>query len=66
VAHPVWRATSVGVYRFWRDAGYAIGAISSGIIADRFGIVPAILSVGAITFFSGVIVKIFMTGTHKL
>jgi MFS family permease len=60
-AHPMWRATSVGVYRFWRDSGYAIGAITSGIVADLFGMVPAILFVGCITFLSGVIAKLFMT-----
>lgn len=65
VAHPTWRAASVGVYRFWRDSGYAIGAITSGMIADRFGIVPAILFVAFITFVSGVVVKFFMTETHS-
>jgi MFS family permease len=60
VAHPTWRATSVGVYRFWRDAGYAIGAVASGLIADLFGMVPSILSVAAITALSGFLVSIFM------
>lgn len=63
-AHPSWRATSVGVYRFWRDSGYAIGAITSGIVADRFGIVSAILVVAFITFVSGVIVKFSMAETR--
>lgn len=62
--HPTWRATSVGVYRFWRDSGYAIGAIASGIVADLFGIVIAILFVGVITLLSGTIVKIFMDNTR--
>jgi MFS family permease len=59
-AHPTWRATSVGVYRFWRDSGYAIGAISSGIVADLFGMIPAILSVGCITFLSGIVVQLLI------
>lgn len=61
LAHPTWRAASVGVYRFWRDSGYAIGAIASGIVADLFGMVPAIIFVGGITFLSGMIAKLFMT-----
>ncbi len=64
-AHPTWRATSVGVYRFWRDSGYAIGAITSGIVADLFGIIPAIIFVGGITFLSGMIAKLFMTETRS-
>jgi MFS family permease len=60
-AHPTWRATSVGVYRFWRDSGYAIGAITSGIVADLFGMIPAILTVGCITFLSGMIAQFLMT-----
>ena len=56
IAHPMWRATSVGVYRFWRDAGYAVGALAAGIVADSFGIGAAIWSVAAVTFLSGVIV----------
>jgi MFS family permease len=56
IAHPMWRATSVGVYRFWRDAGYAVGALAAGIVADSFGIGAAVWSVAAVTFLSGVIV----------
>ena len=63
IAHPDWRAASVGVYRFWRDAGYAIGAVASGVIADYFGIHTAIYSVAGLTFVSGAIVKLFMTKT---
>ena len=61
IAHPAWRAASVGVYRFWRDAGYAIGAVSSGIIADHFGIHAAIYSIGGLTFLSGVVTNLLMT-----
>src|SRR5258705_256156 len=49
-SHPTWRARSLSVYRFWRDLGYAIGALSAGIIADLFGMAWAIAIVGALTF----------------
>jgi MFS family permease len=56
VAHPEWRASAVGVYRLWRDGGYALGALLSGVLADAFGIPTAIAAIGALTFLSGVIV----------
>ena len=59
-SHPTWRARSLSVYRFWRDLGYAIGALSSGIIADIFGMGWAIVSIAALTFLSGSIVGVFM------
>lgn len=59
-SHPSWRARSLSVYRFWRDLGYAIGALSAGIIADFFGLSWAIGSIGALTFLSGVIVALLM------
>ena len=59
-SHPAWRARSLSVYRFWRDLGYAIGALASGIIADQFGLSWAIGSVGALTFISGVVVAVVM------
>ena len=62
-SHPAWRARSLSVYRFWRDLGYAIGALSAGIIADLFGIAWAIGIIGAITFLSGTIVAAVMTST---
>ncbi len=65
IAHPSWRASSIGVYRFWRDFGYAIGAIISGIVADVFGISAAIGLVAVITFLSGLVVSIRMTETVK-
>lgn len=58
VAHPSWRASSVGVYRLWRDSGYAIGAIVAGITADLFGLQAAIWLVACITFLSGIVVAI--------
>jgi MFS family permease len=63
VAHPEWRASAVGVYRLWRDGGYALGALLSGIIADQFGLKLAIVVVGAITFFSGAITAMVMYET---
>jgi MFS family permease len=59
-AHPRWRASAVGVYRLWRDSGYAVGAILSGVIADAFGLVAAIVFVGVLTSLSGVIVAVRM------
>lgn len=59
-SHPTWRARSLSVYRFWRDLGYAIGALSAGLIADRFGLSSAIASIAALTFLSGIVVAIFM------
>jgi len=63
VAHPHWRATSVGVYRLWRDGGYAIGALASGLLADALGIPSAILAIGGLTVLSGVIVAAVMYET---
>jgi MFS family permease len=53
VAQAYWRATAVGTYRFWRDIGYAFGAIVSGVVADFFGLTSAIYLTAAITFLSG-------------
>jgi predicted MFS family arabinose efflux permease len=60
VAHPTWRASAVGVYRLWRDLGYAVGAIIAGVIADRFGLSAALWFVAMLTFVSGVIVLLRM------
>jgi len=65
VAHPSWRASSVGVYRLWRDMGYAVGAIIAGIIADQFGISAATFSIAGLTFLSGILVAIRMRETLK-
>jgi MFS family permease len=59
-SHPAWRARSLSVYRFWRDLGYAIGALSAGIIADIFGMAWAIGSIAALTFLSGAVVALAM------
>jgi MFS family permease len=55
VAQPSWRATAVGVYRFWRDLGYAVGALLAGITADLMGLQAAMWLVAFITFLSGVV-----------
>jgi MFS family permease len=63
VAHPTWRATSFGVYRLWRDLGYAVGALVAGLVADWLGMAAAIHVVAALTLGSGVIVAIRMQET---
>src|SRR5438874_1528616 len=64
-SHPTWRARSLSVYRFWRDLGYAIGALSAGIIADLFGMAWAIAIIGAVTFASGAVVAGLMTERRR-
>jgi MFS family permease len=63
VVSPSWRASSVGVYRLWRDLGYAAGALLAGIAADVFGIATAILVVAALTLASGVLAAVRMKET---
>ncbi|AOR71494.1 MFS transporter [Burkholderia stabilis] len=63
-SEPGWRARSLSVYRFWRDLGYAIGALSAGLLADRFGFAAAILAVAALTFLSGLVVALMMQQRH--
>jgi MFS family permease len=63
VAHPSWRASAVGVYRLWRDLGYAVGALLAGITADMFGLAAAVWLVAGLTLLSGVIAAVRMTET---
>jgi MFS family permease len=63
VAHPSWRASAVGVYRLWRDLGYAFGALLAGITADGLGLTAAVLTIAALTCASGVVAAIRMTET---
>jgi MFS family permease len=63
VAHPAWRASAVGVYRFWRDLGYAIGAVLAGIVADAFGLPAALWAIAVLTFGSGLVSALRMTET---
>lgn len=62
-AHPSWRASAVGVYRLWRDLGYAVGALLSGLVADAFGLEAAIWCVAVLTLASGVITAVRMSET---
>jgi MFS family permease len=64
VAHPAWRARSVGIYRLWRDGGFAIGALMAGLIADALGIRAAVWVVAALTAASGLVVAVRMYETH--
>ena len=63
VAHPSWRATSYGVYRLWRDLGYAVGALLAGVIADWLGMAAAIHVVALLTLLSGLVVLARMQET---
>jgi MFS family permease len=63
VAHPSWRATTVGIYRFWRDLGYAVGALLAGVLADAFGMSTAIAAIGALTAGSGLLLAARMPET---
>jgi MFS family permease len=64
VAHPAWRARAVGVYRLWRDSGYAVGALIAGITADLLGLRAAVWVVAAITALSGLVVAVRMYETR--
>jgi MFS family permease len=64
VAHPRWRGAAVGVYRLWRDIGFAVGAVLAGVLADAYSIATAIVVVALITAASGVDVAIRMRETH--
>jgi MFS family permease len=65
VAHPAWRASAVGVYRLWRDSGYAIGALIAGITADLVGLRAAVGVVAALTLASGLLAARILTETHR-
>jgi MFS family permease len=63
IAHPSWRCSAIGVYRLWRDSGYAVGAVLAGALADAFGIGTSIAAIGVLTLASGVVVAIRMPET---
>jgi MFS family permease len=65
VAHPRWRASAVGVYRLWRDGGYAVGALLAGALADLFGMTWSIGAVALLTFASGLLVVVRMPETLR-
>jgi MFS family permease len=64
VAHPSWRARSVGVYRLWRDGGFAVGALLAGVLADTVSVTAAMWVVAALTAASGLVVIVRMYETH--
>ena len=64
VAHPAWRGSSVGVYRLWRDFGYAVGAVLAGALADIVGVDWAVGVIGLLTFGSGLLVAFRMQETR--
>ncbi len=65
VAHPAWRARSVGIYRLWRDGGFAVGALLAGIVADALGVRATVSSVAALTAVSGLVVAVRMYETRQ-
>ena len=65
VAHPAWRARSVGIYRLWRDGGFAVGAVLSGVVADLWGVRAAVWTVAALTAASGALVAVRMYETRR-
>jgi MFS family permease len=64
VSHPSWRARAVGVYRLWRDLGFAVGALQTGLLADAWGVRPAVWAVAGLIALSGVVVAWRMYETH--
>src|SRR5688500_6436298 len=65
VAHPAWRGSAVGIYRLWRDLGYAVGAVLAGVLADAFGMDTAIGAVAALTAASGMVIVLRMPETLR-
>jgi len=64
VADPAWRGSAIGVYRLWRDLGFAVGAVVAGVLADAAGMTTAIGLVGVLTVLSGLVVAVRMTGSR--
>jgi MFS family permease len=64
VAHPTWRGSAVGVYRLWRDSGYAVGALLAGVLAERFGVSWAIVAIAGLTALSGALAQVVMAETR--
>jgi MFS family permease len=63
IAHPSWRASALGVYRLWRDSGYAFGALVGGVLSDVFGIHLAIGAIAALTALSGLVTFLLLPET---
>jgi MFS family permease len=64
VAHPAWRGRAVGVYRVWRDLGYAVGAVLGGLVADALGLQAAVWAAAVVSAVSAVAVAVRMYETH--
>ena len=65
IAHPSWRGSAIGIYRLWRDLGYAVGALLAGTLADAFGMPWAIAATGVVTLASGLLVAVRMPETLR-
>jgi MFS family permease len=63
LAHPTWRASALGVYRLWRDSGYAFGALVGGVLADLFSIQIAVMAIAVLTAISGCITLFYLPET---
>jgi MFS family permease len=63
--HPDQRPKSIGIFRLWRDLGYAIGAVLTGLIADRFGLIAPVAAIGTLTVLSSLIVRYRMSCGKK-
>ncbi len=63
VAHPEWRSSAIGVYRLWRDSGYAVGGLAAGVLTDTLGLSFAVGAIGVVTLLSGLVVAVRMYET---
>jgi len=64
VAHPAWRGRAVGVYRVWRDVGYAVGALAGGLVADALGLAAAVVMAAVLSVLMAIVVAARMRETH--
>ena len=64
--HPLQRAETLSIFRFWRDSGYVAGAVLSGVLADAFGIMVTLLVIAALTALAGLLAQVRMCCTFKL
>ncbi|MFK4101489.1 MFS transporter [Streptomyces sp. NPDC019531] len=65
-AHPAWRANALGTYRFWRDIGYAAGALVAGVLADAFGLNATVIAAAVLTTTSGLLAARWITDRAKV
>lgn len=63
--HPDQRSESIGVFRLWRDLGYAVGAILTGLIADKFGLEAPVLAIGLLTICSSLVIQFRMNCANQ-